>query len=424
MSTTAATITMLGARTASERWVVFVSTQLGYILDVFDFALFTIIARPCLIELLGTTDTATITVYSTLLLMCKFACWGAGGIFLGLWTDRVGRRKILMFTILGYAVFTGLSGLSSNFWILLVLQSLSALFVAGEWAGGITLLTESLPNKNIKAYGGIAIQSSFALGYLLAALFGQFAAGYLGWRWMLGVGVLPALLVLLVRSGSVKESPLWENTQKQGRQGSFSELFNPALCRRTIVGFAITASMLVVWWGAQTMLPGYVTKLALASDIPAAEITKQISIVFRNIMFGSLFGYATLLFLARFADRKPVYFVIAIGAMFSSLYMFLETKNLEEVKYCAFILGLFAVAGFGFFGYYLPELFPTHVRGAALGFTYNAGRFVIAIGAFFQALIVGTLGSPAYAGAATAVVALIGAVAIYFGPETRTENVS
>jgi MFS family permease len=424
MSTIAVTTTMLGARTALERWVVFVSTQLGYIFDVFDFALFPIIARPCLTELLGTTDTATIAVYSTLLLMCKFACWGAGGIFIGLWTDRVGRRKALMFTILGYAVFTGLSGFSPNFWVLLVLQSLSALFVAGEWAGGITLLTESLHNKNIKAYGGIAIQSSFALGYLLAALFGQFAAGYLGWRWMLGVGVLPALLVLLVRSRGVRESPLWEKAQKQRRQGSFSELFSPALCRRTIVGLAITASMLVVWWGAQTMLPGYVTKLALALDISAAEITKQISIVFRNIMFGSLFGYATLLLLARFADRKPVYFVIAIGAMFSSLYMFLETKNLDEVKNFAFVLGLFAVAGFGFFGYYLPELFPTHVRGTALGFTYNAGRFVIAIGAFFQALIVGTLGSPAYAGAATAVVALVGAVAIYFGPETRTENVS
>jgi MFS family permease len=424
MSTTAVATTTLGERTVFERSVVFVSTQLGYIFDVFDFALFPIIARPCLIELLGTTDTATIAVYSTLLLMCKFACWGAGGIFLGLWTDRVGRRTALMFTILGYAVFTGLSGLSPNFWVLLVLQSLSALFVAGEWAGGITLLTESLPNKNVKAYGGIAIQSSFALGYLLAALFGQFAAGYLGWRWMLGVGALPALLLLLIRSGSVKESPLWEKTQKQGRQVSFRELFSPTLRRRTVVGLVITASMLVVWWGAQTMLPGYVTKLALASDIAAAEITKQISIVFRNIMFGSLFGYAALLLLARFADRKPVYFVIAIGAMFSSLYMFLETKDLDQVKNFAFVLGLFAVSGFGFFGYYLPELFPTRVRGTALGFTYNAGRFVIAVGAFFQALIVSTLGSPAYAGAATAVVALVGAVAIYFGPETRTENVS
>jgi MFS family permease len=412
------------ARTVSQRWVTFASALLGYMFDAFDFALFPIIARPCLIELLGTTDTATISVYSTLLLMCKFACWGAGGIFLGLWTDRVGRRKALMFTILGYAVFTGLSGLSPNFWVLLVLQSLSALFIAGEWAAGIALLTESLSNKNIRAYGGIAINSSFALGFLLAALFGQLAAGHLGWRWMLGVGVLPALLVLLVRSGGVKESPLWEKTQKQGRQASFGELFSPALRRRTIVGIAITASMLVVQWGAQTMLPGYVTKLALASNTPAAEITKQISIVFRNVMFGGLFGDATLLLLARFAGRKPVYFVIAIGAMLSSLYMFLETKNLDEVKDFAFVLGLFIVSVFGFFGYYLPELFPTHVRGTALGLTYNAGRFLIAIGAFFQALIVGTLGSPALAGAATAVAALIGVVAIYFGPETRTENVS
>jgi hypothetical protein len=235
---------------------------------------------------------------------------------------------------------------------------------------------------------------------------------------MLAIGALPALLVLAVRSSRIKESELWTQARQEGHTGSFWELFSPALRRRTLAGLAVTAAMLVVWWGDSAMIPGLVKGL-IPKDTQPAEAARQISLVFVYIMLGSLPGYLLLGYLSRIANRKLLYFGICICAMLASFYMFLGTNSLDGVKSFAFIFGFFVVAGFGFFGIYLPELFPTHVRATGLGFTYNAGRFITAMGVLVQGLIVYTFGSPAYAGAAMASAGIIGAVAIWFGPETR-----
>jgi MFS family permease len=276
---------------------------------------------------------------------------------------------------------------------------------------GAALVAEAVPDQKRDGAMGF-IQSSFAIGFLMAAVVNWILGPY-SWRWVLAFGSLPALWVLSLRR-RVPESERWLSVRTQ-KQGSMGEIFEPRLQRSTIVGIIIAAAMMIGSWGGITLLPNWIREL-LGKNGDPAKIT---SLAFMLMMGAGIPGYAAVVWGGKIMGRRPLYFLCSLGGLLASLYMFLAIKNLDELLWFAPVYGFFVMGGFAIFGLYLPELFPTRVRATGQGICYNVSRAMTAIGPLAVAYFgLATFGSLPHAAATTAIAYVVGLIAIWFGPET------
>ena len=168
--------------------------------------------------------------------------WAIGGVLFGVVADNFGRTKVLVFTILIYAVFTGMAALSRTWWELALFRFLTALGIGGEWAAGASLVAEVFPEEKRAQAAGL-LQSAWAAGFLVAAIIAMLLRDH-GWRPVFVVGIAPAVVALLVRLW-VKEPERWIKARAEERQSGgrgrqrLAELFAPGLVRSTMVGFRI-----------------------------------------------------------------------------------------------------------------------------------------------------------------------------------------
>ncbi|MDE2167499.1 MAG: MFS transporter [Alphaproteobacteria bacterium] len=418
-----------GTATASERigitriqWLVLWSAFLGWLFDSMDLNLFLLVLFPSVGHLINSSHPAEIARIGGYIVGIKLFCWGIGGIFFGVVADRVGRSRTMVITVVMYALFTGLSGLAQSWQQLAILQALAGFGIGGEWSAGAALLAESWPEKH-RARAMQVMQMAFAFGFFVAAL-DNLILGPISWRWVLAAGALPAIIALGIR-WFVPEPERWlrvrhERTVEQmNMMTTFSRIFAPDLRRRTIVGVLISGAMMIGSWGGITLLPSWVQQLVRASGGTPLMGVHTISYVFMIMMIGAVAGYLSLIFLTDAIGRRPSYFLFCLGSLLSSLYLFIYIRDVNTLKWFMLVYGYFIIGGFGTFAAYLPELFPTRVRGSGQGFCWNAARSLTAVGPFVGGFLVGVFGSIPIAAVSTAVFFSVGLVAIWFGPETR-----
>src|SRR5258705_11980507 len=183
---------------------------LGWTLDALDFTVFLLIMVPISkdfgVSLTEVAAVLTITLWMRLVGACASG-WLA---------DRVGRKTPLMLSIAWYSVCNFIAGFSPSFAFLFLFRALLGIGMGAEWPAGAALAMESWPARSRGIMSGI-LQGSWSLGFLLSsAVYGLFFQ-YLGWRGMLGIGILPALVVLWVRK-YVKEPEIWKQNREQQRQ--------------------------------------------------------------------------------------------------------------------------------------------------------------------------------------------------------------
>lgn len=406
----------------SVQWLALISGFLGWMFDSMDLNLFTLVLFPSVAELTGSTNPAQVAQYGGYIVAIKLFCWGIGGIFFGVVADRIGRTRTMVITILIYSIFTGLSGLAQSWTQLAVLQAIAGFGIGGEWAAGAALIAETWPEKS-RARAMQVMQMAFAFGFFLAAL-DNLLLGPISWRWVLAAGAFPALIALAVR-WYVPEPERWVRVRQDKSVASmtamltFSTIFSPELRRRTIVGFLVSAAMMIGSWGGLTLLPSWIQQLVRASGGGPAMGVQTISHAFMLMMVGAVLGYASLIFLCDAVGRRMSYFIFATGSLLVSLYLFTQVTDLGTLLWFMPVFGYFIIGGFGTFAAYLPELFPTRVRASGQGFCWNAARCVTAIGPLIGSVLVGTFGSFPAAAASTAVFYIVGMIAIWFGPETK-----
>jgi MFS family permease len=210
--------------TTAHQKLAFWSAFLGYMFDCMDLNIFTLVLVPSMRELMQTTDQSLVLQAGSIVIAIKLICWGIGGVLFGVVADRFGRARTLVATIVIYAVFTGLSGLARSWEELLALRAIAAFGIGGEWAVGAALLAEALPDRKRDAAMGF-VQSSFAIGFLLAAVV-NWILGPFGWRWVLAFGFVPAVWVLFVR-WRIPESERWMSARESTRN-SVADVFGPA----------------------------------------------------------------------------------------------------------------------------------------------------------------------------------------------------
>jgi MFS family permease len=408
---------------SKPQWMIVLSAFLGYTMDCADLTMFNLVQIPSMRELLGNVGIAKLREAGNTIISYKLMSWGVGGVLFGVLADKWSRSKTMMLTIGIYAVCTGASAFAPNYEVLKWLQIGSGLGIGGEYAAGAALVVEAMAplSQRQRSYAMALIQSSFAAGFLLAALInlgvGALDLGPSGWRYVLGFGFLPALFIFFIRS---KVSDPEISVRARG-QGSVRDLFVDTEVRRsTAVGIGICLAMMIGSWGGLTLLPVWISELVSQSGGTPAEAVREVSGIFIIMMLSGFPAYFLVAWLGErtWMTRKNLYRVVCAAGMLASLYMFLVNKDLAGIRMFAPVYGMCVMGGFAVFGLILPDWFRTRNRAVGVGTSYNASRFLSGVGLFSLLTLARSLGTPYAAAAATSAYAL-GFIVIPFGKETK-----
>ncbi|MBI5837781.1 MAG: MFS transporter [Candidatus Eisenbacteria bacterium] len=389
------------------QWTVLFAAWLGWGFDVFDGLLFNYVAPNCVPTLLGLAlgspeaKAATLRwagVLTSLLLLG----WAAGGILFGQVADRIGRTRTLMLTMLLYALGTALCAFAPNLWVLALCRLVASLGIGGEWAAGAAMVAEVVPEKR-RVEAGALLYTSAPMGLFLATFVNFQVAGVLfkaspevSWRYVFLFGLLPAFAAFLVRM-FVREPERWKQSAPAASHARVAELFHPGMRRFTLSGFLMAVIALIMWWSCNAFIPVVATGLAQAAAklraldragaLALAEGWKQAATNWFNL--GGLLGTLLTVPASKCLGRRPMFGLYFLGAGISILAAFGLDLAPETRLVMYFPIGLTVFGVFGSFTYYLPELFPTRLRGTGAGFCYNVGRVIAAAGPF----LVGTIAS-------------------------------
>ena len=412
------------------QWLVLLVAWLGWVFDSMDATIYALVLHPALHELLRGTGTAPVPAeligrYGGIIFSIFLVGWAVGGVVFGVLADRFGRTRVLMFTIVIYALCTGLAALSATWWQLAIYRFLTALGIGGEWAAGAALVAEVWPeNKRSKAAG--ILQSAWAGGFFLAALINLALRDY-GWRPIFVVGIAPALIAVFVRLW-VKEPERWlqardKQVQTGGdalpRYGGIGELFKPDLRRATLVGSGLAFVAVFGLWGATYWTPTLIRTLPDLRGLSDAEITSRVSYATMMLNVGSLAGYLSFGWLADRFGRRPIFGLMCLGSVIMLPIAFLTPRAYGHVLLLLPTLGFFNNGIFSGFPIYLPELYPTRLRATGAGFCFNVGRVIASVGPFLTGMLVSALGGFGAAASAISSIYLLGLLILPFAPETK-----
>lgn len=389
---------------------------LGWMFDGMEMGLYSIAIRPALDDLMGTAQTARVGPIIGLTLSMFLTGMAAGGIVFGWLGDRIGRVKTMVITILVYAFFTGLSGLSQHWWQLAACRFLGSMGLGGEWGLGVALVMETWPNASRPLLAGV-LGAAANFGFLASSGVGALQAHF-GWSWriVLVAGVAPAILTIFIRL-AVKEPEKWVRAKERGEKPSWRELFGPVLRRHTLVGCGLGAVAVLGMWGAyQAWLQSWVKELVEPERVKAAIATTTFWMSMGAIV-GALLGGL----IGEWLGRRLSFALLCITAWMAAVALFLGCDAYgPKLLFFATLGGIPATAFFGWLPLYLPELFPTRLRTTGEGFCFNVGRVVSAAGVFVTGGLVAAFGGSIPKAAATmATIYLVGMVVLLFAPETR-----
>jgi MFS family permease len=423
------------------QWFVVAVAAVGWMFDTMAQQLFNLARVAAIRELMGAHATAgavaTQAGYATSVFMIG---WALGGVIFGVLGDRLGRAKTMMMTILTYTIFTGLSMFARGVWDFNAYRFLCGLGVGGQFAVGVALVAEVVPDR-ARPYALGMVQAFSAVGNMVAALTGILLgqleqSGTLvgAWRFEFLAGALPAPLALLVFK-KLKEPEQWLKARAEKKKmGSFSELLsNPRWRRNAFVGLILAFAGVVGLWGigffSYDLLRGAVFEKTfraqgLTGAALAGKTTTWVGITSLLQNFGAFFGVHAFTWLTHRTNRKTAFAISFVAALGMTAYTFWNIHQLSDVFWMIPLMGFTQLALFGGYAIYLPELFPTRLRSTGTSFCYNVGRFVAAAGPFtlglFTSRVFAGYAEPMrYAGVTMSLVFLVGLAALPFAPETK-----
>jgi MFS family permease len=419
------------------QWRVFLVTWLGWALDSTDFGLFAFVLRPALTELLGGSPTAAeIGKVGGYLAMAGLLGWAFGGIFFGMIADYFGRVKTLAFSILLFSGCTALQGFANTPEQLAIFRFLAGLGTGAEAVVGIALVAEVFHSTQRAKILGIMMTGG-GFGPLIGGQVYNLVGPY-GWRYVFFVGIIPAILLLLLRRGVhepehfaavqerravIKASGSANRQDREFMRFSFLQLFGPGLRFSTLVGMLFCIGTLLSIWTSQIWLPTIQSLMLQKEGITGAAAIPYVGNGMMLWGLGGIAGYACFGFLADWLGRRPTIVLYNIGAIASGLYLYL---GLDSYQYFPMVLPLFGFMVFGVFSghaVYLPELFPTHVRGTAVSFCNGSGRIITSFGPLVAGLLVVPFGgSFNKAAAVMTCFAVLSILAMVLGRETRDDE--
>lgn len=397
--------------TVAERRTM-LACALGYALDGLDFTIYTLVLGTVITLWHVDRGPAGLTVSATLL------CSAFGGWVAGYISDHAGRVRAVQITVLWFALFSLLSAFAQSFMQLALCRALLGFGFGGEWTAAAALMSETIrPRYRGRAVG--CVQSGWAIGWgsavLLQAIVYSIVPEQQAWRWMFALGFVPALYVLFVRR-FVEEPPLAAAARRDS-MGSIWEIFSPELLKTTLLAALLGTGAQGGYYAVNTWLPIF---LQTERHLTIVGSTSYLAF----LITGAFTGYLTGAWLSDRVGRRSLFLFFSLGALVMTLVYTRAPVTNGVLWMLGFPLGFVVSGYFAGLGAFFAELFPTRVRGSAMGFAYNFGR---GIGATFPALI-GYISatmplSRAIAIFATVAYSLMG-LAAFLLPETRGRALS
>ncbi len=464
-----------------RRNLALVAALLGWMFDGFEMGLFPLVARPALRDLLGAGTLESVVGLWFGVITAGFLVGAAtGGVLFGRLGDRVGRVKAMTLSVLVYAGCSGLCGFATEPWHLAVLRFLGALGMGGEWALGVALVMElfaDTPRGKLAAAIGAAGNLGYAIVAVVALGLNQMPtfefAGASNWRLLMFLGALPAVLTLFLRL-FVPESKPWEQARDEGKVNHWGGGDLPII----LAGMAAALGVVALWANPLPVawkFAGTVPLVAVAagcfllpirqylarSGVPPARVRRQVArlllgaglagvpllATWAGVMWQYTFVHkltegrdptavptvmlvsATAAALGSFAiallgdrfGRRPVYAVLCVLSLAALLSFYTMHDHYGPALVLhAGVVGFVCAGFYGWLPLYLPELFPTAIRAAGQGFSFNFGRVIAAVGALQTTALLNAFGNDyARACSVTTGVYLVGLLLIAFAPETR-----
>jgi predicted MFS family arabinose efflux permease len=365
-----------------RQWTSGVAAWLGWLFDGLELHLYTLVATPLVIHLLGASGSSDPRVKEkTAYIQAAFLVgWALGGAFFGRLGDRIGRSRALSLTILTYAVCTGLCAVATTWWQLMIFRFLAALGIGGEWAVGACLLAETWPSV-WRPWLSAVLQTAVNLGIVAAAALVtllSFLPHPPSERWVFLVGVAPALLVFWIRR-QVPESEAWSlaSTHKSPKP-SLRDLFRGDVAPITLHTSIVCALSLSGWWLFQFWHPQHLRRILELSGTPPAETTRSVSAAFFWLNVVAIAGNFAAGGIARRLGNRRAMTVMFAGMFLAIAGAFAVPRGFAELAWVWLPLVGFFSGVFGLFTMYLPPLFPTLLRTTGAGFCYNIGRLAAA----------------------------------------------
>jgi MFS family permease len=442
------------------QWLVFLVVWLGWTLDAADFGLFALVLRPAVSTLLHlpagalTPDqTAQIGKFGGLLVMVGLIGWAIGGFLFGIIADYIGRVRALMFSIALYSIFTAMQGLAVGILDFSVYRFFAGIGTGAEIIVGIPLLAETLGGAQRAKISGVMMTGG-ALGTFLGAwaygLVGNYditgvlsgggvvEGGPGAWRTVFFVGVLPAILLMIIR-GRVLEPGRFSAVQQRrqtvaaGRAATAEDrefmrfvplqLFNRENRYNTLVGLLFGLGSLLAIWTTNSWLPSILRGVGEKEGIAAAGLAAFVANGIKLWSIGGIFGYAALGFVADWIGRRWTIALYSIGATASGLILYLALPSYEP--WYPVMLPIFGFFVFGVFtghAIYFPELFPTHIRSTGVAFCNGAARIITSFGPLIAGLLAVALGGFNVAAAIMVCFSMLSVVAMLMGRETKDDE--
>src|SRR5262245_6989799 len=358
--------THVAARVASSPWRTLVASATGYAMDGFDLLILGFMLGS-ISSSLGLSDSQAGSLVTWTLIGAVL-----GGIVFGVLSDRLGRVRVLSWTILVFAAFTGLCALARGYWDLLFYRTIAGLGLGGEFGIGMAMAAEAWPaSKRARVSSYVAI--GWQIGVLAAALATPLLLPVIGWRGMFAVGLVPAALSFAIRR-TTPEPPVFLERPAEALPGtSINFLFSDADTARTSLGILILCSVQVFgYFGLMIWMPTYLSRsfgysLTMSAMWTAATV---VGMILGILVFGEL---------ADRIGRRRTFFLYQAGSAVM-VYVYSQLTSPEALLIGGAAMGLFVNGMIGGYGALISECYPTHVRATAQNVLFNLGRAVGGLG--------------------------------------------
>lgn len=486
---------MSAPKLTTTQWLICIIASIGFAFDIYELLMLPLIVKPALAALGGLgpdgvplllPGTPAFTQWARVLFFVPAIAGGVFGLLGGYLTDRLGRRRVLTFSILLYAFAACAAGFSQNLYQLLFFRCLVFIGVCVEFVAAVAWLAElfrdNTQREKVLGYtqafssvGGLLVAGANVLAAKWALDLPAIHGGHEAWRYTLISGVIPALPLILIRP-FLPESPEWAKKKAEGtlRRPSLRELFSPEMARTTVLTTLVFAASYGIAFGAIQQLPqilgaqalntpneaGHAAMIATAKGAVGAAVKEAASAgkpeipagkkrqiggnasdeAVAKITFwqeiGGMVGRLALAFLTVvIVSRRALFRVFQIPSLFFVPLLFwwisgqlANPDSIGLIKIGIFVAGFLVVAQFSFWGNYIPLVFPMHLRGTGESFAANIGGRILGTAAAWITLTLAASDKPdpariAIVGACVAGgYALIGAILTQFLPEPKPED--
>lgn len=364
-------------RTSAYAWKALAGSAIGYAMDGFDLLILGFMLPAISLALSLSTGQSGALVTWTLIGAV------AGGIIFGALSDRYGRIRVLTWTIVLFAVFTGMCAFAQGFWDLLTYRTIAGIGLGGEFGIGMALAAEAWPaskRARVSSYVALGWQS----GVLLASLLTPLLLPHIGWRGMFLLGVVPALVAWFVRNKLhepelfVRHADTHKRSNKRNNKGSnkanaFRLLVADGRATRTSIGIVILCSVQNFgYYGIMIWLPTYLSK-ALGFSLTKSALWTSVTIV------GMMVGVFVFGHLADRIGRKPTFLIFQAGAV-AMVIAYSQMTDPATMLWAGAAMGMFVNGMIGGYGALISEAYPTDARATAQNVLFNIGRAVGGLG--------------------------------------------